>query len=164
MERSISGKESDELSKQFISRISRLNSKVIDKLEGLKETTSLNNVRDIIGGLERYLEKENEELQAIEGNSGFESIKLLERRESAGRYDHLNAPFDLDAEIAKNDIGSVLDFILSFANYKINIFALWEEEYKGNDVAQVFGSMRSSEEERKRKLENLLDAFVHHDW
>ncbi|MCL4388740.1 MAG: hypothetical protein M1564_00310 [Candidatus Marsarchaeota archaeon] len=164
MERSISGKESDELSKQFVSKIIGLNAKVINKFEGLKETTLLNNVRDIIGGLERYLEKENEELQGISGNSGFDRIRLLERRESTGLYDHINAPFDLDAEIVKNDIGSVLDFALSFANYKINIFSLWEEEYKGNDVARVFGSMKNNEEERKRKLENLLDAFVHHDW
>jgi hypothetical protein len=164
MERSISGKETDELSKQFISKICVLNSRVIDKLEGLKETTSLNNVRDIIGGLGRYLERENEELQAIAGNSGLERIKLLERRESTGLYDHLNAPFDLGAEIEKNDIGSVLDFVLSFSNYKISIFLLWEKEYEGSGVAQVFGSIRSNEEEKKRKLENLLDAFVHHDW
>jgi hypothetical protein len=164
MERSTSGKESDELSKQFVSKICVLNSRVIDKLDGLKETTTLNNVRDIIGGLERYLEKENEELQTITENGEFERIRLLERKESTGLYDHLNAPFDLSVEIEKNDISSVLNFALSFANYKISIFSLWETEYEGNGVARVFGSMRSSEEERKRKLENLLDAFVHHDW
>ena len=164
MDRSISGRETDDLSKQFISKICVLNSRVIDKLEGLKETTSLNNVRDIIGGLGRYLERENEELQTIAGNSGLERIKLLERKESTGLYDHLNAPFDLGAEIEKNDIGSVLDFALSFTNYKISIFALWEKEYEGSDVARVLGSVRSNEEERKRKLENLLDAFVHRDW
>ena len=149
---------------RFIGKIKALNSNVIDRLSSLREDTYLDNVRGIIGGLERYLAEENKELDALGSPEGMGRLMSLERSESRGAYDHLNKQFDIGAKIESDDLGGILDFMLSFCNYKINSFSLWSEEYSKGQLGTVFAGLVNKEEERKRKLENLIDTFVHKDW
>ncbi|MEM3841106.1 MAG: hypothetical protein QXN59_00200 [Candidatus Micrarchaeaceae archaeon] len=153
-----------DLPSQFLSKIRGLNSKVIEKLNDLEGRTVLDNVRGIINGLIGNLEKENKALAGIGSDQMIERLKSLERVESRGVYDHINQPFNINAGIEENDLGGVLDFMLSFLNYKISMFSLWSKEYSGSRVEKVFSGLVNIEEENKRKIEVMIDTFVHKDW